>query len=104
MLHEIKTNNRHYFVDGENNRQGEYKTYLKNGALSTHCLFKDEMYHGEYRGYFACGRLGMHSLDRYGEEIIDFLDNPELYPRTNEERVLFVLKYGLPLLPFGDDL
>jgi hypothetical protein len=69
-LTEIKTKYAHYFEDESDQIQGEYKTWWSNGQLCEHCFFVDD------------------------KEVIDFLDEPEEYPTSDEAKTYFALKYG----------
>ena len=57
MLKEIKTDTRHYFVDDQNRKQGEYKSYYDDGQLWGHAFYLNDKRHGEYKYYRSNGQL-----------------------------------------------
>jgi antitoxin component YwqK of YwqJK toxin-antitoxin module len=69
-LTEHKSKYQHYFIDENSQRQGEYKTWHKNGQLRDHYYFMDD------------------------KIVIDFRDEPEEYPTSDEVKTYFALKYG----------
>ena len=117
-LTEHKTKSQHYYTDESGRYQGEFKTWYKNGQLRGHCFFKDgnfhgeckwwhsngqleyhcfyidDRWHGECKRWHSDGKLALHSFDIEGKEVVDFLENPELYPTTPEAKVFFALMYG----------
>ena len=120
MLREIKTDTEHYFEDehgriqGEykqwwdtgqlwehsyyvdSQRQGEYKEYYENGTLKFHLFYNKGWYHGEYKECWADGQILSHCF-YVNDKKKSFKILP--LPVTPEERMLFLLKYDLPLLP-----
>jgi antitoxin component YwqK of YwqJK toxin-antitoxin module len=117
-LTEVKTKTLHYFKDEDGKMQGECKWWYSNGPPQKHCFYKDGKKHGEYKWWYSNGELQEHSFykdgkfhgeykswDRNGQlrrhcfykdgkKVIDFIDNPELYPVTEEDKTVFVIKYG----------
>jgi antitoxin component YwqK of YwqJK toxin-antitoxin module len=71
MLKEIKTKTKHYFVDENGNRQGEYKRFFHIGQLYTRSFYQDDQLHGEFKSYHNNGQLWVHSFyqddTRHGE-------------------------------------
>ncbi len=57
MLTEIKTDTRHYFIDEQNRKQGEYKSYYDDGQLWGHAFYLNDKRHGEYKYYRSNGQL-----------------------------------------------
>jgi antitoxin component YwqK of YwqJK toxin-antitoxin module len=117
-LKEIKTDTEHYFEDEFCQIHGEYKWWYSNGQLGRHCFYVDDKLHGEYKRWYDNGQLLVHCFyvddNRHGEfkrwysdgqlskhcfyvdgnKVIDFLDDPEEYPTSDEDKTYFVLKYG----------
>ncbi len=62
MLKEIKTKTKHYFVDENGNKQGEYKDYYYNDQLYVHTFYLNGKLHGEYKDYHNNGQLSVHSF------------------------------------------
>jgi antitoxin component YwqK of YwqJK toxin-antitoxin module len=81
-----------YYVD--DNLHGEYKAWHDNGQLREHYFFVDGKRHGEYKSWYSDGQQWVHCFYQNGEEVVDFLKNPELSPATNEDKTYLVLKYG----------
>ena len=118
VMKEIKTYTEHYFLDDQNQIHGEYKRWYENGQLLRHCFYDHGLYHGEYRSWYEngqtwehCfydhglrhgeykrwyenGQLLRHCFYDQGKIIVDFTKNPELYPETEEDKLIFALKYG----------
>ena len=117
MLREVITERVHYFLNenglyhGEyrdwhkNGRQweksyyingglfGEFKLWDEDGQLVQHCFYKDSSLHGECKTWNSSGEIELHLFYVDGKSIeID-------YPKTDEELMLFKLKYDLQLLP-----
>ena len=79
-LTEYKTKIRHYYLDENGRFQGEYKEWHTNGQLEYHCFYIE------------------------GELVINFKNDPELYPKTPEQRTFFTLRYGSGMfLPTSED-
>ncbi len=66
MLREIKTKTRHYFVDKQNRKQGEFKSYFNNGQLWEHAFLRNGIIHGEYKKYYYDGQLCEHFFCQNG--------------------------------------
>ena len=50
------------------------------------------------------GELASHQLLNMGVLVIYFLDTSESYPTSEEERLIFALKYGnFPFLPMEEE-
>jgi antitoxin component YwqK of YwqJK toxin-antitoxin module len=93
-LTEYKTDTEHYCKDEDGKLQGEYKWWWNSdGKLQKHCFFKDGKKHGEYKWWDRNGQLRRHCFYNNGKKVIDFLKNPALYPTTDEDKTVFVLKY-----------
>ena len=120
MLREITNKHQHYFRDEKGLYQGEFKTWRKDGTLWAHGIYVDGKVHGEYKRWWANGERSEHSFyrnDKHHGEYKSWHENGQLqyhcffvngtevsfdeipYPTTPEERMLFVLKYDLQLLP-----
>lgn len=82
-----------FYVNGD--RHGECKLWHTNGILSLHCLFMNGKQHGEYKSWKPSGKLETHCFFSNG----DYACVNDLPLRTPEDRMYFVLKYNLPLLP-----
>jgi antitoxin component YwqK of YwqJK toxin-antitoxin module len=117
-LKEFNTKTKHYFIDENGHKQGEYKEWHDNGQLYVHCFFVDGKQHGEYKwwyengqlwehcfyvdgnrhgeckAWYSNGQLQMHCFYQNGEVVVDFTNNPDLYPVTDEDKTYLVLKYG----------
>jgi antitoxin component YwqK of YwqJK toxin-antitoxin module len=93
-LKEIKTELEHYFVDESRQIQGEYKSWWTNGQLCVHCYLVDGNTHGELKWWYSDGQLREHCYYVDGKGVINFLEEPELYPSTDEAKTHFALKYG----------
>lgn len=119
MLTEIKNDTCHYFLDEKGLKQGEFKEWHNNGILRKHCFYVNDNFHGNYIDWYRNGQVWEHmcfvngirhgEYKRWGDNgnlvlhcfynhggAIGFSEIP--YPKTNEDRVYFKLKYGLPLL------
>jgi antitoxin component YwqK of YwqJK toxin-antitoxin module len=118
-LTEVKTKTEHYFKDEDGKYQGEHKFWWnsdgqlmqhcfykdgefhgkckqwdRNGQLRRHCFYKDGKFHGEYKWWNSDGQLYEHCFYKDDTKVINFKDNPELYPVANEDKTVFVIKYG----------
>ena len=79
---------------------GEYKAWYENGTTQMHAFYMSDEFFGERKVFSANGELVHHDFGANDEVIIDFLEHPHLYPKTEEERLAFMLKYGVaPFLP-----
>ena len=87
--------------DSNGVKQGEWKTYYTNGNIRLHTHFKDNQYHGELRYWSVQGILREWIIICNGKIIMDFMQHPEKYP-LGEDRTMFSLQLGLPLLPLGE--
>lgn len=74
MLTEFKTKHEHCFIDEHGRLQGEYK-WVNNGELRKHCFYVNGK-------KFSFGEIPLP---------------PKL--ATEDDRVYYLLKYGLQLLP-----
>jgi antitoxin component YwqK of YwqJK toxin-antitoxin module len=81
-----------FYVDGK--RQGEYKAWWTNGQLYIHCFYVDGKLHGEYKLWHSNGKQWKHLYYVDDKEVIDFRDEPEEYPTSDEAKTHFALKYG----------
>ena len=68
MLTEIKTEYVHYFVDENNLKHGEFKSYHENGNLDIHCHYINGKRHGEYKIYHHNGQLLCHCHYNNGKQ------------------------------------
>jgi antitoxin component YwqK of YwqJK toxin-antitoxin module len=93
-LTEHKSETEHYFIDENGQKQGEYKEWHDNGQLYMHCFFVDDKLHGEFKWWYPNGQLRMHCYFVDGNMVIDFRDEPEEYPTSDEVKTYFALKYG----------
>ena len=84
--------------DHKGEAQGEWMLFYNNNQLKLHCNFKDNEYYGEVRLWSYQGMLREWMVCYQDNMIIDFMKNPELYP-MEEDRTMFALQVGLPLLP-----
>ena len=88
----------HVYHHGE--LYGEYKTWYSNGSLERHCFYSHLHIHGECKLLQEDGTLIHHGLWIHGNQVIDFLEQPELFPTTEGARLSLKLKYGdAPFLP-----
>lgn len=91
-----------YHTDRSDNRVGVSRKWNGFGALSWTANFHGNVWNGEFRSYAPEGTLVSHILYQNGSDpIIDFLENPELYPKTEEDFVYFTMKY--PDCPLVDE-
>jgi antitoxin component YwqK of YwqJK toxin-antitoxin module len=81
-----------YYVDGKLN--GEYKWWHENGQLWVHCFYMDGNIHGEFKLWHYNGQLGIHCFYQNGEVVVEFRDEPDEYPTSDEAKTYFALKYG----------
>jgi antitoxin component YwqK of YwqJK toxin-antitoxin module len=81
-----------FYVDGK--RHGEYKRWHDNGQLWMHCYYVDGKLHGEYKAWYSDGKLWEHYYFVDVKIVIDFRDEPEEYPTSDEDKTYFALKYG----------
>lgn len=96
MLTEIKEDREHYFEDEKGRLQGEYKYWYENGQLAEHYIFENDIRHGEYKEWHENGQLTAHCFYVNGKKVT-FDEMP--YPATPEDRLYFILKHELKLLP-----
>jgi antitoxin component YwqK of YwqJK toxin-antitoxin module len=81
-----------YYADG--NRHGESKSWYSNGQTWVHCYYVDGNRHGECKAWWTNGQLATHCYYVDGKEVIDFRDEPDEYPTSDEVKTYFALKYG----------
>lgn len=56
------------------NGEGEFKNwYLNLKHAYTHCFYKNNERHGEYKIYDEFGNLSVHKLFKNGESVKDYL-------------------------------
>ncbi len=67
MLREIKSDTFHYFIDEQNRKQGEYKTFHDNGKPWVHTFLVNDKPHGEYKIFHYNGGLYEQSYFQYGK-------------------------------------
>lgn len=119
MLKEVKTSNRHYFIDEQNICQGEYKRWWDNGHMFEHYFHINGKIHGEVKKWWPNGQLKLHCIyvngKKHGEykwwhqdgplithcfmvdnSAISFKEIP--YPKSKEDRMYINLKYDLQIL------
>lgn len=82
------------YING--NIEGEMFVYWESGELQKHCHVKNTQYHGEFKEYTRSGELIEHCFYISGQRI-SFKDIP--FPKCEIDRMYFILKYDLPLLP-----
>ena len=125
MLKEFKTRTYHYFIDEQRIKHGEFKHWHDNGKIKEHCFYVNGNMHGEYKQWHENGQLFIYGIyvnntlhgeyklwalkKWYTRKITDvhcfFVNGKEVpfnkipYPTTNEDRMFFMLKYDLQLLP-----
>lgn len=92
-LVEHKTKTRHYFIDAQGLKQGEYKYYFINGQLRAHCFTKDDKTHGEYKNYYDDGQLAYHCIDVDGKEI-ELPDSMDINNLSDEDKGRLIEMYG----------
>ena len=80
----------------DHKEHGEYKEWYENGILEKHCFYDNGKLHGEYREIYTTGKIKSHCF-YVNDKKISFKELP--CPTTPEERMLFTLKYDIPLLP-----
>ena len=78
---------------------GLYQWWHNNGQIAVYCFCHDDKIHGEYKAWGTDGEIRDHRLQINGSMRIDFLHQPQLYPNTESERLAFMLKYNVRLLP-----
>ena len=76
---------------------GEYKSWHENGQKKTHCYYHNGKTH-EYKRWDENGKIKTHKFYASDELIINFIKEPQLYPKTEIQRLNFMLKYGAPVL------
>ena len=96
MLKEVKNNRKHYFINELGRRHGKYKDWHKNGQIWEQSHYVNDKLHGEYKQWYENGKVCVHCFYVNGH-YVSFKTLP--YPTTGEERMLFKLKYDIPLLP-----
>ena len=77
---------------------GEYKSWYDNGQMELLQIYRNGMFHGERKWWTKSGKLKSHSLLIAGKPVINFMEEPSQYPKTSEDRLAFVLKFGVQLL------
>jgi antitoxin component YwqK of YwqJK toxin-antitoxin module len=90
MLTETKNDRHHYFEDDEGRRQGEYKSWHKNGNICRHSFYVDDKLHGEYKYWSDDGTIWFHDFYVDGKFYRDLLENP-VY---DEDKFLITLETG----------
>lgn len=89
-----------YFVDTEGRTSGLYRQWHLNGQLMLIAHYQTDHWFGERMMFTDNGQLHAHDFTtRHG--LIDFIENPELYPKTEEDKVYFAMKY--PAIPMIDN-
>lgn len=81
-------------IDEQGRIQGEYK--WNTAQLKYRCFYVNNIRHGEYMSCYHTGHICWHCFYVDGKDV-SFDKIP--YPTTPEERMLFMLKYDLQLLP-----
>jgi len=85
---------------------GEYKLWYEHGLIRIHCFHKNGSLHGEYKRWHPTGQLESHSYLLNGvsitPQVISLIE--DINNITEEERLLIMLKFGIPLLPAGETL
>ena len=80
----IKNKNFDYYIDDNELKQGEYKSYYDNGKLFIHKYYKDDKLHGLYKHYYTNGNLcnvcnmvngKIHGEDKYYNEDYSYYYN-----------------------------
>lgn len=110
--------NKCFFIDDK--LHGEYMRWFESGQLEQHCFYVEGKKHGEDKRWRENGTLWEHGFyvngKQHGEYMLlrrdDVMSNHCFYfegkqvsfkelprPITPEDRMYFVLKYDLPLLP-----
>ena len=76
---------------------GMCQTWYYDGSIQSQGFYHNHKLHGELKSWDLHGNLSSHELYCNGSRVVDFLKNPALYPKTEEERTAFTLKYSAPL-------
>lgn len=92
-LNEVKTDAVHYYEDESGRKQGEYKLF-HNGKITVYGFYKNNNLHGEFKVWDLDEMLQEHSLYVDGKKEVDFIKNPDAYPKTDEDKTAFILRYG----------
>ena len=78
-----------------------YFLHYTDGNPYCHYFRTEHEYVGEYKEWEEDGTLFIHCFFSNGKEVVDFLENPEEFPSSDQDRLLFKLKYGAE--PFLDE-
>ena len=57
----------HYFLDENDKKHGEYKSWWKDGTLSEHYYYENGELHGEYKSWYYNGTLWEHCYYEHGK-------------------------------------
>ena len=79
------------YKDGK--RHGLYEWWWENGQLEERIDYKNGKIHGLYEWWWENGKISYNNLYQNDEVIIDFIENPELEPKTKEEWFVLALQY-----------
>jgi antitoxin component YwqK of YwqJK toxin-antitoxin module len=79
-------------------RHGLREEWFKNGEPKIYINYKHGDLFGIYKIWYDNGHLGMelgtHKIVLEGKAEVDFMEDPELFPTSPKEKMLFNLKYG----------
>ncbi len=68
----------HVYFDMDDNGNGEYIYFHRNGQLSFRCTYISDKLNGEWKEYDEGGETIKHVMYQDGEVVADFLENPQL--------------------------
>ena len=91
MLTEIKIKTLHYFIDENNLKQGEYKSYHENGQLYIHSFYINDNRHGEFKSYYGNGKLNHATFYYQGKDL-----NVDPDTLTEKDKTYIMLSGRLP--------
>ena len=90
---------RHYFVDENGNKRGEYRSYCKNGKLRWHHFRCNDYGYGEAKWLNNDGTLYDHCLkDGKGNELATAIYKGQPSTHTEEQLIEIAKEHSLPLL------
>ena len=90
---------RHYFVDENGNKRGEYRSYCKNGQLRWHYFSHIDYDYGELKMFNEDGTLYHHCLrDGKGNELANVIRYGKPSTHTEEQLIQIAKDNNLPPL------
>ena len=95
-------NIRRQYTELDDEYQGAYIEWRDNGFMWEYTFYKDDKFHGETKLWNPHHELIEHEYWVNDCLLFDFLRQPELYPKTEEQRLAFVLSHGAPLIQINE--